>query len=706
VSLSLILIPMAVSLFGALGCLIFKNANKDLLFYRTVLTGTMLEFAACLWLAFSKEAQGMANIRFALCGFDLSLEYDGFRKVYTLVLSFMWLMSSLFSGDYFRGHGKTARCYFFLLLTLGAIMGVFLAGDLLTALIFFEIMSFASFPWVIQEETEGAIRAAETYLAVAVIGGLAALMGLFLIHNALGTLELSGLLAAASLQEDKSVLYAAGICILVGFGAKAGMFPLHIWLPKAHPVAPAPASALLSGALTKSGIWGILAITVNIFRYDASWGKLIFILGVITMVLGAVMALFCTDLKRTLACSSMSQIGFILIGTGLLSILGMENVSAARGTLLHMVNHSVFKLVLFLCAGCVFMNAHSLDLNEIRGFGKGKLFLNIAFLFGAAGIAGIPGLNGYISKTLLHEGIVEAAVHAGTWMKVCEWLFLLSGGLTLAYMTKLYVCLFVEKPASARPEKERSGKEAERSAYMSPRGYIAIGLSALLVPVLGLTAGTTMNAIADLGAEFFHAELPREVINFFSLENLKGGMISILIGALVYLLIVRKCLIRDGRYVNVWPAKLDLEDMVYRPLLLKVLPGIFGRISVLFAENRISGLLYRGIKRFSEVFSHILCDLTDAIILLLKKTVFKDSPLPITDSVYHSLPYRLGSLADRNLIRHHKEEEGHHDRAEMYVRSWRTIEHSTHRIMDSISAALLLLVLAICATLIYVFFLR
>ena len=132
--------------------------------------------------------------------------------------------------------------------------------------------------------------------------------------------------------------------MLFGFGAKAGMFPLHVWLPKAHPVAPAPASALLSGILTKTGVFGVLVVSAEIFRYDEQWGKLILCLGVITMFGGAFLAVFSIDLKRTLACSSMSQIGFILVGTGMTELLGEENALAVRGTILHMVNHSLIKL--------------------------------------------------------------------------------------------------------------------------------------------------------------------------------------------------------------------------------------------------------------------------------------------------------------------------------------------------------------------------
>ena len=166
------------------------------------------------------------------CGFGLSFELDGFRALYALVGAVMWLMTSMLSKEYFAHHYRNRnRYYFFYLMTLGATLGVFLSADLFTTFIFFEIMSFTSNTWVAHDETPGALRAAETYLAVAIIGGMVMLIGLFILYVTLGTLRIDELYVMASACADKGVLWAAGLCILFGFGAKAGMFPLHIWLP-------------------------------------------------------------------------------------------------------------------------------------------------------------------------------------------------------------------------------------------------------------------------------------------------------------------------------------------------------------------------------------------------------------------------------------------------------------------------------------------
>jgi hydrogenase-4 component B len=458
------------------------------------------------------------------CARGMLLTMDGFRAVYCLVATFMWFMTLLFSKQYFEHYHNRNRYYLFMLLTLGATIGVFLSSDLFTTFIFFEMMSLTSYVWVVHDEEEESKRAGQTYLAVAIIGGMIILLGMFLLYHEVGTLNMKELLTACKAVEDKTMLYIAGGLMLFGFGAKAGMFPLHIWLPKAHPVAPAPASALLSGMLTKTGIFGILVISSQIFLHDANWGRVILFFGVITMVLGAFLALFSINIKRTLALSSVSQIGFILVGIGMQGLLGEHNVLAARGTVLHMVNHSSFKLVLFMAAGVVFMNIHELDLNAVRGYGRKKKALMVSFLMGALGISGIPMFSGYISKTLLHESIVEyQEVVEGTSMAstydMVEWLFLLSGGLTVAYMLKLFIAIFVEKNDNqSKFEKldkrmnnrsnNKSNKKFEKKSikkYMSSKTCFSLEVAAIVIPILGFLPSFTMDNIETATQSFVNA---------------------------------------------------------------------------------------------------------------------------------------------------------------------------------------------------------
>ncbi len=576
------------------------------------------------------------------CGMGLHLKLDGFRLIYVGIAVLMWAISWVFSAEYMAHYKNKTGYYVFFWITFLATAGVFLSADLYTTFIFFEIMSFTSFAWVLFDGKKESIRAAKTYLSVAVIGGLVMLMGLFLLYDLLGTLAIDELKekAQTAIQTGgQAQLYAAGGCLLFGFGAKAGCFPLHIWLPKAHPVAPAPASALLSGILTKTGVFGIIVLSCQIFGKDPWWGLLMVGLGFITMFLGALLAMFSINLKRTLACSSVSQMGFILTGTGMYSMLaaaGENPMLAARGVFLHMINHSLFKLTLFLCAGGVFMNLHQLDLNEIRGFGRKKPVLAFCFAMGALGISGVPLWSGYVSKTLLHESIVEyshlaaqglsplrgAAGSPLLWMGA-EWLFLLTGGMTVSYMLKLFIAIFVEK------HPERQIEFDQKKPCMKPASGMALLIPGALIPILGLFPSQTMDRLADMGQAFFGIAELGHSIHYFTVGNLKGGGISILMGILLYVLVIRRFLMVENRepaaisiYLDRWPGFLDLENRLYRPILLIFLPGacgaVFGWLDRYFIQAFLSIFL-----AISAVVCRGMDHLADSMIVLARYTTHR-----------------------------------------------------------------------------------
>ena len=649
----LLLIPVLWPMLGALlGYLVGRRNKTARDYFADFVSVSEFAVTAALLAGVATGAVYTLSVP-GICGWGLSFKLDGFRALYGAIAAFMWMMTTVFSREYLRHYRNRNRYYLFTLITCGATVGVFFSNDLFTTFIFFEVMSFTSYVMVVQDERPAALRAGETYVAVAVIGGMVMLMGLFLLYHQLGTLSMDELRSAAGALPDKTALYVPSLLILFGFGAKAGVFPLHIWLPKAHPVAPAPASALLSGILTKAGIFGILVLMSRVFFHDAAWGSLMLALAAVTMFLGAVLAVFSTDLKHTLACSSMSQMGFILVGVGMQGMLGEENALAVWGTTLHMVNHSLNKLVLFLCAGVIYMNCHQLDLNKLRGWGRNKPLLSACFLMGSLGNLGMPLLNGYISKTLLHESIVEYCEHIGAGaaaypaMRALEWIFLISGGLTAAYMTKLYVAIFVEKPAAER--------QVEEKRYMDLQSALAVGIPALALPLLGMLPGVFMERMAALGQSFMGGISPEHAVHWFSLTNLKGSLISISIGAAVYVFIVRGLLMakdETGRkvYVNRWPAAWDLENLIYRPLLERVLPFL------------------------GALCSRIADRLADWAMALLQLTVLKPFSIPARDPK----DFEPGTLTPRP-----KE------------------SRATQRIAASLSFSLLLFGLGFCAALVY-----
>ncbi len=651
---TLLLIVTLWPMIGGLLVVLFGRKSSKVRFNLATVVAA-IEFAMLAYLVSVVLNSGPIYLTIAnFCGMTFDLKIDGFRVLYSLIAAFMWFMTTGYTKEYLSHYDNQLRYLFFTLVTCGATVGVFLSADLYTTFIYFEIMSFTSYVMVIHDQKEEAMKAGTLYIAVAVIGGLTMLMGLFMLYNQIGTLNIEQLYDAVSNSSNMTMIWISGALILVGFGAKAGLYPLHVWLPKAHPVAPAPASALLSGILTKAGVFGMIVISIEIFRNDTDWAFLILSLGVITMVLGAVLALFSNNLKRTLACSSMSQIGFISIGIAMSIFLGSHNTLAVRGTILHMANHSLIKLLLFMLAGVIYSNTHQLDLNKIQGFGRKKWGLMILFIIGALGIGGIPLFNGYVSKTLLHESIVEyihilEGTSAADFFTAVEYTFLFAGGLTIAYMTKIFIAIFVEKNQDIKVQE----KYDNMKKIMTKESWVYLIFSAIPLLLIGLIPNTTADFMADVMMDFMHAHALDHAIAYFAWINLKGAVISITIGTIIYLFVVRLLLLKTKNkstvYIERWPKWLDLANIFEKAILS----------SVIFIACFIT---------------RVISSLGDGSVILLNKTILCKKKRPESDP---------NDFLDGDLVKNYKEN-----------KSWMEIE-------NSLSFGLLLFGVGICACFIY-----
>lgn len=576
-----LLVPILLPLIGAFVTYAIGKKNRksgDI----SALVTAIAELALVICTAVGYFAGNVETISLnipAVCGLGLNFSLDGFRCIYMILTALMWGATTTVCSEYFSHEHNTNRYYLYVILTLSMTMGVFLSADLYTTFVFFEVMSFVSYVTVAQEETPDAIAGGKLYLGIAVFGGMMMLLGLMILNGAVGTVDISELWNAVNVLRDRKAAYAGGLLIAIGFAAKAGAFPLHIWLPKAHAVAPAPASAMLSGILTKTGIYGIMIVSVRIFSLCETWYLLVLIVGVVTMLTGAVLALFSINIKRTLACSSVSQIGFILIGLGIYGYSSLnEEYSEAmllsgRGTILFMVNHTLVKMLLFLVAGMIYYNVHSLDLNDLRGFGRKKPLLAIQFAIGAFSLMGIPGTCGFIAKSFVHEGLVEfgeVCKEAGSqflmsagFFATTEKLFLLGSGMTAAYLIKLFVAIFIEKNED---DKVQQAMDA-RKKYMSAKSETALCIAMAMIPIVGLLPHKVLDTLANATGLFIGLSASDEYLAFYSFENIKGILICFIIGVIIYFGIIRTLFMREKRYVDVWPKWLDLEKYLYLPII-------------------------------------------------------------------------------------------------------------------------------------------
>ena len=463
----------------------------------------------------------------------------------------------------FRGSTHNKRFLFFYLLTIAATVGFFLSGtNLMKQFCFFEIMTLASFAYVPNDESEYAKKASFSYLAYGIAGGLVMLYGLMILYYMFGTFELTDIrqmwIAFEGTPVNRRNLFIAGVCLLFGYGAKAGMFPLHTWLPDTYTEAPPVGTTLLSSLLSKTGIYGILLLTTSPIGSLHNWKAILMVLALCTMFVGGAFAIFATDMKKLLAYSSMSQIGFILFGISVCTIT--EGFDGFYGVLLHTTNHSTFKLILFTVAGAIFAMAGTTDLNQIGGVIRQRKSLKIPVAIAALGMGGVPLFSGYISKTMLHEASLGAP-YFDFMMPAAEWIFLFCGGLTVAYMLKLFVALFcnkVDEPV------QTTGEKGPSIPVLICLWVLAAGI--VLVGILGIVW---------------------QPAYFMSFETLKGALISIVIGILIYAVVVRKAAFEkkeDGSFVcrEVIPSWFGLENLVYRPFFLKLLPFLGALFSRLF----------------------------------------------------------------------------------------------------------------------------
>ena len=341
---------------------------------------------------------------------------DGLSSLLLLVISVVSAAAMLFSVRYMEQYTAKAKYLCLFMLMVAGMNGVVLSGDIFNLFVFLEIASLASYALVgfgcEHEELEAAFK----YMVLGTIGSIFVLFGVALVYGNTGTLNMAYISKAIAESGLNAGLGFALALFIVGFGLKAALVPFHAWLPDAHPSAPAPISAMLSGVLIKSlGVYALVRVVFNIFGITASTGWLLLVLGLLSMVAGAFLAMGQWDIKRLMAYSSISQLGYVVLGIGLGGTLIAKGDNPAwaslaiLGGLFHLVNHAVYKSLLFLTSGSVQMATGTRQLREMGGLAGKMPVTRATCTVASASIAGIPPFSGFWSKLIL----VVAAIGAG-----------------------------------------------------------------------------------------------------------------------------------------------------------------------------------------------------------------------------------------------------------------------------------------------------
>jgi formate hydrogenlyase subunit 3/multisubunit Na+/H+ antiporter MnhD subunit len=442
----------------------------------------------------------------------LEFAADPFSALFALFSAFVWFCATLYSLAYMKTQQSRDRYQAVGLVVLAAMFGVVLAGDLVTLFLFFETLGLVAFLLVVHTGTAEARRAAIQYFWMTLLGGIALLSGIMMVYAMGG----GPLVPAPPLGEGHRGVAAA--LLVLGFGVKAGMVPVHFWLPNAHPVAPSPASALLSGVMIKAGAYGVFRTVSALFRPDAgagfaaaSWefsaqlGLAVIWIGIVTMAVGVVLALGQSNTKRMLAYHSISQMGFILAGIGAGGYLAGEGAMGTAGGLMHAVNHALFKASLFLGVGAVAFRAGSLDMYALGGLWRRMPVTFALMLIAAAGISGVPLFNGFVSKCLIHHALEAAYLDGGApGLRVAERIYVLVCAGTAASFIKLIGLVFLGRSKLAEPGSVREAP---------PAMLAAMALLSVPVIVLGLSPGLLLEGLVAPG--LLGSGLPADGVGYF-----------------------------------------------------------------------------------------------------------------------------------------------------------------------------------------------
>ncbi|MEW6335516.1 MAG: monovalent cation/H+ antiporter subunit D family protein [Thermodesulfobacteriota bacterium] len=425
-------------------------------------------------------------------GIALALKADTLGVFFALIASGLWILTSFYSIGYVRGldEHKQTRYFASFAVCLSSTMGIAFSANLLSFIFFYEILTIATYPLVIHKETKVAIDAGRKYLVYTLTAGVLLIAAAAWTYRLTGTLEFQAGGLFGDLSLSPSVVTTLFLLFLCGVGVKAGIMPLHSWLPAAM-AAPTPVSALLHAvAVVKSGVFGVVRVVGFVFGPELmnqfGLSTMLALCAGVTVIFASLLAFRQDNLKHRLAYSTVGHLSYIVLGAALLSPASLV------GGLLHIANHATMKITLFFCAGAIYVAHHKEKISELDGIGRAMPWTMGAFTVGAVGLAGVPPVNGFLSKWQLGLG----ALQAGEVLPLA--ILVVSGLLNAGYFAPIVYRAFLKKAAVPYEHGEAA-----------PAMVVPLVFTALLSVLLGLNP--------DL---FFH---------FYRLANIISG--SILGGA-------------------------------------------------------------------------------------------------------------------------------------------------------------------------------
>jgi hydrogenase-4 component B len=491
-AIQLLLLSVLVFGIGALASLLLNGSSRTARYVSGIagMLGSLVGLLAVIFAIINQPATLELPVPLPFGHFYLQM--DGLSTLMIGMIAVLGFVASLYSINYLEQYdGRNLGVLgFFTNLFIAMMMLVVVVANAFYFLVFWEMMTLASYFLVIFEsEKKQTIRAGYLYMLVAHAGGALIMVSFFLFFANTGSFDFVAFRQAQLPQALRSIIF---LLAFIGFGAKAGMVPLHIWMPETYSAAPSHVSALMASVMKKTAIYGILRICVDLLGANVLWwGLLVLFFGALSAVLGVLFALAERNLKRILAYSSVENVGIILlgIGTGMVGVATQQAVVALLGfmaALYHALNHSFFKGLLFLGSGSLDYRLHTRDLNEMGGLARRMPWTGLAFLTGALAVAAIPPLNGFVSEWFTYQAFFNLSSNPDFTVRVaaplCAVLLALAGALAAMLYIKTYGSAFSgpAHSASASQAQEVPGAMLT-SMYILVAGVLALGLGAPLV---------------------------------------------------------------------------------------------------------------------------------------------------------------------------------------------------------------------------------
>ena len=481
----MLILSIIVPVLLGLGILLVKEIKNR----KTLLTVTGISLAVTAALGLGVVFGGETELFLFSFGrnLDLYLRPDLLGRLFALVVDVVWLISGYYAFEYMKHEQEEKRFFGFYVMVFGILHGLTFSGSMVTFYLFYELMTLLSVPLILHNRSKEAIKGGLKYLFYSLFGAYMVLFGLFFLNRFAGSFTFlpGGTLDLAAVAGNEALMLVVTFSMIIGFSVKAGMFPLHAWLPTAHPVAPAPASAVMSGIIVKMGVLGMIRVVYYLVGADfirGTWVQTAWMsLSLVTVFMGSMLAYREKVMKKRLAYSTVSQASYILFGLSLLQSAAMT------GALLHVVFHAVIKSCLFLSAGAIIYKTHKTNVADLRGIGKEMPVAIWCYTFASAALIGIPPASGFISKWYLATGALASGIEVFSWLGPV--VLLTSALLTAGYLLPITVNGFLP------------GADYDYAALEKKEPCLTMLLPLLILAVLAVALGLFPNPLTAYIAE-------------------------------------------------------------------------------------------------------------------------------------------------------------------------------------------------------------